>query len=140
MFFFFKQKTAYEMRISDWRSDVCSSDLRYGRRVRRRSLHWRRPSLQQFPDDEFGCFFGAHLRRVDANFGGFGRLIRSVDAGEVLELAFPRFLVEALDVALLVLGQRRVYLNLDELALRQHPQHLVPFASAPAGKGVENTE
>src|SRR3546814_16975310 len=28
LFFFFKQKTAYEMRISDWSSDVCSSDLR----------------------------------------------------------------------------------------------------------------
>src|SRR3546814_7641920 len=26
-FFFFKQKTAYDMRISDWSSDVCSSDL-----------------------------------------------------------------------------------------------------------------
>src|SRR3546814_8128369 len=30
-FFFFKQKTAYEMRISDWSSDVCSSDLVAGR-------------------------------------------------------------------------------------------------------------
>src|SRR3546814_9548145 len=29
-FFFFKQKTAYEMRISDWSSDVCSSDLLLG--------------------------------------------------------------------------------------------------------------
>src|SRR3546814_2163290 len=29
-FFFFKQKTAYEMRISDWSSDVCSSDLSVG--------------------------------------------------------------------------------------------------------------
>src|SRR3546814_3460112 len=28
VFFLFKQKTAYEMRISDWSSDVCSSDLR----------------------------------------------------------------------------------------------------------------
>src|SRR3546814_1781204 len=27
VFFFFKQKTAYELRISDWSSDVCSSDL-----------------------------------------------------------------------------------------------------------------
>src|SRR3546814_3110981 len=27
IFFFFKQKTAYDMRISDWSSDVCSSDL-----------------------------------------------------------------------------------------------------------------
>src|SRR3546814_4284489 len=32
LFFFFKQKTAYEMRISDWSSDVCSSDLPVGRR------------------------------------------------------------------------------------------------------------
>src|SRR3546814_4742566 len=31
VFFFFKQKTAYEMRISDWSSDVCSSDLFSGR-------------------------------------------------------------------------------------------------------------
>src|SRR3546814_8833040 len=30
MFFFFKQKTEYEMRISDWSSDVCSSDLPNG--------------------------------------------------------------------------------------------------------------
>src|SRR3546814_4557391 len=32
-FFFFKQKTAYEMRISDWSSDVCSSDLGHHARV-----------------------------------------------------------------------------------------------------------
>src|SRR3546814_10717977 len=31
LFFFFKQKTAYEMRVSDWSSDVCSSDLFTGR-------------------------------------------------------------------------------------------------------------
>src|SRR3546814_1055946 len=34
LFFFFKQKTAYEMRISDWSSDVCSSDLIGGEAVR----------------------------------------------------------------------------------------------------------
>src|SRR3546814_11750251 len=33
LIFFFKQKTAYEMRISDWSSDVCSSDLFRHRRV-----------------------------------------------------------------------------------------------------------
>src|SRR3546814_1007060 len=33
LFFFFKQKTAYEMRISDWSSDVCSSDLLAPRNV-----------------------------------------------------------------------------------------------------------
>src|SRR3546814_2498363 len=37
-FFFFKQKTAYEMRISDWSSDVCSSDLHAKGHARRRGL------------------------------------------------------------------------------------------------------
>src|SRR3546814_8089665 len=35
--FFFKQKTAYEMRISDWSSDVCSSDLAIARRSANRA-------------------------------------------------------------------------------------------------------
>src|SRR3546814_1887652 len=40
VFFFFKQKTAYEMRISDWSSDVCSSDLpRVGPRLVGGKLH-----------------------------------------------------------------------------------------------------
>src|SRR3546814_7905669 len=38
-FFFFKQKTAYEMRISDWSSDVCSSDLPRQRRDLARMVH-----------------------------------------------------------------------------------------------------
>src|SRR3546814_5735089 len=40
--FFFKQKTAYEMRISDWSSDVCSSDLRCPDSMRgpSRSTRW----------------------------------------------------------------------------------------------------
>src|SRR3546814_16825227 len=37
-FFFFKQKTAYEMRISDWSSDVCSSDLLQDPSVKYRSF------------------------------------------------------------------------------------------------------
>src|SRR3546814_1142895 len=40
--FFFKQKTAYEMRISDWSSDVCSSDLSPGQRA----LSGLRPGAQ----------------------------------------------------------------------------------------------
>src|SRR3546814_12588901 len=39
MFFFFKQKTAYEMRISDWSSDVCSSDLAAGAVVAQGAQH-----------------------------------------------------------------------------------------------------
>src|SRR3546814_6890401 len=40
-FFFFKQKTAYELRISDWSSDVCSSDL--NGRSEGAPTSWRRP-------------------------------------------------------------------------------------------------
>src|SRR3546814_15432399 len=45
VFFFFKQKTAYEMRISDWSSDVCSSDLHAGPR-----------------DSTVACFGDQHMR------------------------------------------------------------------------------
>src|SRR3546814_10070581 len=38
-FLFFKQKTAYELRISDWSSDVCSSDLLIGGHEPRREEH-----------------------------------------------------------------------------------------------------
>src|SRR3546814_5138200 len=55
LFFFFKQKTAYEMRISDWSSDVCSSDLgrRFGsvwtagRELSRRFRHHLEPGRQR---------------------------------------------------------------------------------------------
>src|SRR3546814_21109062 len=50
LFFFFKQKTAYEMRISDWSSDVCSSDLRSAGDCRRQGPAFRidveEPGLQ----------------------------------------------------------------------------------------------
>src|SRR3546814_13331488 len=41
-FFLFKQKTAYEMRISDWSSDVCSSDLVHAARLDGQALGLRR--------------------------------------------------------------------------------------------------
>src|SRR3546814_5561947 len=51
VFFFFKQKTAYELRISDWSSDVCSSDLE------------RR--LAQAVDD-YKAFFGGRAKSIEA--------------------------------------------------------------------------
>src|SRR3546814_11934928 len=57
-FFFFKQKTAYEMRISDWSSDVCSSDLE-------------------------GHGHGRHVGWLDGGYGPFGRRYgRHAHAGE----------------------------------------------------------
>src|SRR3546814_5744360 len=45
LFFFFKQKTAYEMRISDWSSDVCSSDLLWQHRCRGTARSHARPPV-----------------------------------------------------------------------------------------------
>src|SRR3546814_19665456 len=54
IFLLFKQKTAYEMRISDWSSDVCSSDLRTAR-IRPRS---RRPQPCAQPEKRRGGAVG----------------------------------------------------------------------------------
>src|SRR3546814_6608235 len=49
MFFFFKQKTAYELRISDWSSDVCSSDLSQNERYLQRQSS-SLPELRNYYD------------------------------------------------------------------------------------------
>src|SRR3546814_6082809 len=48
-FFFFKQKTAYEMRISDWSSDVCSSDLVVIPVAHNAGEYWRRNAFVKRP-------------------------------------------------------------------------------------------
>src|SRR3546814_4300892 len=61
-FFFFKQKTAYEMRISDWSSDVCSSDLIFGAlHTTRPSLPLQRQSLHSLSQSPNGRFAGVPL-------------------------------------------------------------------------------
>src|SRR3546814_993659 len=64
-FFFFKQKTAYEMRISDWSSDVCSSDLFASGKV----------------DAAFFAIGGGKVSEVDASVGG----IRFIPLSDQLE-------------------------------------------------------
>src|SRR3546814_2814632 len=51
-FFFFKQKTAYEMRISDWSSDVCSSDLRSKPHFCTATPNSKRPSAKRLPEPD----------------------------------------------------------------------------------------
>src|SRR3546814_7152989 len=68
--FFFKQKTAYEMRISDWSSDVCSSDLGFRPWLYLARAHWSDSAAAAARDvaiarDEFaamGAF--AHAARL----------------------------------------------------------------------------
>src|SRR3546814_10469122 len=84
-FFFFKQKTAYEMRISDWSSDVCSSDLLSSSRpCGRRSpsiCRWaRRPAIRLASDS----WLQHHAARGRASFYDF---MSTRDLGKRQDLA-----------------------------------------------------
>src|SRR3546814_1955451 len=61
-FFFFKQKTAYEMRISDWSSDVCSSDLAV--------------------DDQQDSTFGGFIHDVRVNIFNISKINSEVRGGK----------------------------------------------------------
>src|SRR3546814_2016478 len=89
IFFFFKQKTAYEMRISDWSSDVCSSDLLFLRRrvllpLKEAGQHFDRMAAGDLTarvevrnSNEIGQLFGA-LKRMQENLA---RTVSQVQIG-----------------------------------------------------------
>src|SRR3546814_13814766 len=89
-FFFFKQKTAYEMRISDWSSDVCSSDLgSLPERNRRRGcrdgavpVRWRSPRRY---DRRRGRRLGADRAESAAGHAEHGALWRLGPTDRVTE-------------------------------------------------------
>src|SRR3546814_6623810 len=100
-FFFFKQKTAYEMRISDWSSDVCSSDL-VERIDDRGQQHLGHVALDDLAREAFGdgglADAGiAHIERV-VLAAAAQDLDRAVDFGAAadqrIDLAALRLLVE----------------------------------------------
>src|SRR3546814_13852734 len=72
LFFFFKQKTAYEMRISDWSSDVCSSDL-----LRRAALAPDAHALPPDPVARRGRIYRTQCPRLHAGHSRSRRVRRS---------------------------------------------------------------
>src|SRR3546814_3668008 len=69
VFFFYKQKAAYEMRISDWSSDVCSSDLQH-------DVVTARLQLEAAPGGNFDRTRGSHFHN-GAVLDGFVHLDHS---------------------------------------------------------------
>src|SRR3546814_5327268 len=87
-FFFFKQKTAYEMRISDWSSDVCSSDSHAPRSARRCARRARCPfAIAVLPRAPRGS--AASWQAVPGSSRGCGRASRPNSASAPLAGAFP---------------------------------------------------
>src|SRR3546814_7790205 len=77
VFFFFKQKTAYERRISDWSSDVCSSDLGSGLSLSQPSLGPKVLKHGMQPDIPIGPALGGRQGTGD----GFGPSIQVAEHG-----------------------------------------------------------
>src|SRR3546814_14116138 len=100
--FFFKQKTAYEMRISDWSSDVCSSDL-----------HNRRDGTEDFPVRD------PHVAG-DAREDGRLDIIAAVDAAQQACAAGPQ-------CRTLVDGRLAQALHLVEILLFYDASLMAPF-------------
>src|SRR5215472_10535749 len=80
-----------------------------------RSCRARHSCRLQVRHHEIGGLLGAELGRVDADLGMLRRLVRGVDAGEVLELPAAGLAIEPLDVAAFGHGERRVDEHLEEL-------------------------
>src|SRR3546814_5263556 len=78
LIFFFKQKTAYEMRISDWSSDVCSSDLRLDDAGRT-----KRQGLRHAAIAAMGLVV-VERQRIDNAAAGKGQAGLALEEGQIL--------------------------------------------------------
>src|SRR3546814_4119811 len=116
-FFFFKQKTAYEMRISDWSSDVCSSDL--NRRAKLR--------LDVVADDRNACL-GETLRPYRIAADEDGDVVHECDAS--LQRAFR------VKIGRLLASDRQIVHQALDPAFPQHAPALLPagFRSVSDGE------
>src|SRR3546814_15349676 len=116
IFFFFKQKTAYEMRISDWSSDVCSSDLIV---QRLKALHPDTPIIG-FPKGAGGKL-AAYARETGVDALGLDETVDPVWADAALPDHLP--VQGNLDPLALVAGGEALDTALDRI--------LAAFASRP---------
>src|SRR3546814_2306103 len=80
LFFFFKQKTAYELRISDWSSDVCSSDLLKFEAQSTTQLQNQIDALNGAMGDLTNRLVG-FTTEIDTNVLTAGQVLVTVDAG-----------------------------------------------------------
>src|SRR3546814_2638068 len=87
LFFFFKQKTAYEMRISDWSSDVCSSDLHSGSKA---TMTVRVDGSGRAVHDGPQVEIGGNERYISVSRAEFKKIVRGEGRIEPLQERLPR--------------------------------------------------
>src|SRR3546814_10259976 len=102
IFFFFKQKTAYEMRISDWSSDVCSSDL---------SSYSSNPKFLSLLSQKSMLHTQLRSFHAVASEGGFTAASRKLNIGQPTITSQVRDLENYFKVELFVRRGRRVELT-----------------------------
>src|SRR3546814_6904849 len=94
MVYFFKQKTAYEMRISDWSSDVCSSDLADGRR--KDHVYWTLSFAREAADLEASADHWEGQVRAALDTAVARRMVSDVPVGVLLSGGVDSSLIVAL--------------------------------------------
>src|SRR3546814_6738373 len=92
MFLFFKQKTAYEMRISDWSSDVCSSDLTQDQDFRHLLVHVRQ-LVEQSAEAKHLAVFDADIVRNEVGSLAVGSAVGGDEEDDFLRLGIFYFLL-----------------------------------------------
>src|SRR3546814_2768195 len=94
LFFFFKQKTAYDMRISDWSSDVCSSDLASAgcKRTGRASLPCRDPRGLR---NNTATLYEDHRFTLRSSYPALAGAVQSLNHSALRAPALPRDAVSA---------------------------------------------
>src|SRR3546814_13549331 len=124
-FFFFKQKTAYEMRISDWSSDVCSSDLGPGSAGAAITLLGQKQRcLRDGPPLGMGrpLRAGTHARRTSARGNQIGFQVPNPEIGSAScrERVCQYVSIPAVAVSL---KKKQKHLRLPPLQHEQHTPH-----------------
>src|SRR3546814_6216095 len=96
MIFFFKQKTAYERRISDWSSDVCSSDLGFDRHRAGRAEE--QPHARRLAERKDRCLqFIADVVTIEGETESPGGVFDSLQVQQQMTDAFLRVEAHGLD-------------------------------------------
>src|SRR3546814_4309649 len=99
LFFFFKQKTAYEMRISDWSSDVCSSDLYVERiDVNGNTLTQDKVVRREFRLNEGDAFNSFAVKRTESRINSLGYFQENLEVERKEGSAPDRIILETNEI------------------------------------------